>query len=95
MTGHDVDTTTHDHLLRRYGPLLTLEHIAALLHSTPDGVRMTLARGAQPFAQGLAQCRRRFGRRLYFDARGVAALIDNGTLAACAPARTPASEAVQ
>ena len=54
-----------------------------------------LARGAQPFAQGLAQCRRRFGRRLYFDARGVAALIDNGTLAACAPARTPASEAVQ
>ncbi len=67
---------TYPYLLSHYGPLLTLKHLAEVLHSTPNGVRMTLARQRQPLSIALSQCRRRLGRRVYFDAFGVAQAID-------------------
>jgi hypothetical protein len=67
---------TYEYLLAHYGPLLTLEHLAEVLHSTPAGVRMNLARRRQPLAIALAQSRRRLGRRVFFDALGVAQAID-------------------
>ena len=70
------DSGTYPYLLSHYGPLLTLKHLAEVLHSTPNGVRMTLARHRQPLSQALAQSRRRLGRRVNYDAVGVAQAID-------------------
>lgn len=67
---------TYEYLLGRYGPLLTLRHLAEVMHSTPNGVRMAIERKRQPYAAGLANARRRFGRRVYFEASRVAECID-------------------
>ncbi len=55
---------------------MTLKQLAEVLHSTPNGVRMTLTRHRQPLSIALSQSRRRLGRRVYFDAFGVAQAID-------------------
>ena len=67
---------TYEYLLQQYGPLLTLKHVAELMHSTPNGVRMAICRQSQPFTVGLSKARRRLGRRVYFEARRVAEVID-------------------
>ncbi|MGH8548448.1 MAG: hypothetical protein ACRERU_07575 [Methylococcales bacterium] len=67
---------TYEYLLQQYGPLLTLKHVAELMHSTPNGVRMAISRENQAFAVGLSSAKRRLGRRVYFEARRVAEVID-------------------
>ncbi len=74
----DQITATHQYLLTNYGPLLTLKHLAEVLHSTPSGLRMAMHRKRGPFTSALAGTRRRVGRRIFFEARMVAALIDLG-----------------
>lgn len=71
-------SATHEYLLAHYGPLLTLKHLAEVMHSTPNGVRMAMARQRQPLATALANTRRQLGRRVYFEARLVAEVIDGG-----------------
>ena len=72
----DSISATYQYLLTQYGPLLTLKHMAEVLHGTPNGLRMAMSRKQQPFARSLATSRRRFGRRVYFEARQVARIID-------------------
>ena len=72
----DSVSATHQHLLTHFGPLLILSHLAEVLHSTPNGLRMAMTRKTEPFTAALAGTRRRVGRRLYFEARRVAAVID-------------------
>ena len=72
----DVITATHQYLLTHFGPLLTLKHLAEVMHSTPNGLRMAMHRKREPFTAALAGTRRRMGRRLYFEARLVAEVID-------------------
>ena len=69
-------SATYEYLLAHYGPLLTLKHVAEVMHTTPNGVRMAIARKQQPFAIGLSHARRRLGRRVFFEARRVAEIID-------------------
>lgn len=69
-------TETYQYLLMHYGPLLTLKHLAEVMHSSPNGVRMAITRRQQPMAVGLAFAKRRIGRRVFFDARLVADIID-------------------
>lgn len=69
---------TYQYLLTKYGPLLTLKHMAEVMHTTPNGVRMAITRQRQPFAAGLSDAQRRLGRRVYFEARRVAVVIDIG-----------------
>lgn len=76
MTHSESTPSTYDYLLSHYGPLLTLKHVAEVMHTTPAGLRMTLARRRQPMAVGLAAARRQLGRRIYFEARCVAEMID-------------------
>lgn len=78
-------SATHRFLLANYGPLLTLQHVAKIMHSTPNGVRMAIARQQQPFAMALAGAQRKLGRRVYFEARRVADVIDCGTESAQRP----------
>ena len=70
---------THGYLLVHYGPLLTLKHVAEVMHSTPNSIRMALRRKREPFARALALARKRLGRRIYFDAGRIATLIDDDT----------------
>jgi len=79
QTATPPSSGTYEYLLAHYGPLLTLKHVAEVLHSTPAGVRMNLARRRQPLAVALARSRRRLGRRVFFDALGVAQAIDAGS----------------
>ncbi len=72
----ESNSSTYEHLLSHYGPLLTLKHLAEVMHTTPAGLRMTLARRQQPMSVGLASARRQLGRRIYFEARRIAELID-------------------
>ena len=73
----DPISATYQYLLTQYGPLLTLNHVAEVLHGTPNGLRMAMNRKQHPFTRSLAESRRRFGRRVYFEARQVARLIDD------------------
>ena len=50
----ESNSSTYEYLLSHYGPLLTLKHLAEVMHTTPAGLRMTLARGRQPMSVGLA-----------------------------------------
>ena len=72
----ELNSATYQYLLSNYGPLLTLKHLAEVLHSTPNGVRMGIARRRQPFSIALSAARRRLGRRVYFEASRVAKAID-------------------
>jgi hypothetical protein len=72
----DSISATHQYLLTHFGPLLTLSHLAEVLHRSPNGLRMALARKREPFTVALASTRRQVGRRLYFEARRVAEIID-------------------
>ena len=74
----EASSSTYEYLLARYGPLLTLKHLAEVMHITPGGLRIALSRQSQPFATELLRARRRVGRRMYFEARRVAELIDRG-----------------
>ena len=76
QTVTDSNTSTYEYLLANYGPLLTLKHVAEVMHTTPAGLRVSLSRRRQPLAVQLAATRRRLGRRMYFEARRVADLID-------------------
>ncbi|MCB1864355.1 MAG: hypothetical protein KDG50_02925 [Chromatiales bacterium] len=69
-------SATHQYLLAHYGPLLTFKHLAEVLHLSPNGVRMAIARRRQPLAVALGEARRQLGRRVYFEARVVAEAID-------------------
>ncbi len=76
---------TYEYLLSHYGPLMTLKHVAEVMHSTPNGVRMAIARRRQPFAELLSRARRQLGRRVYFEARRVAEVIDQDATTAATP----------
>ena len=67
---------THQYLLSQFGPLLTLKHLAEVLHSTPNGLRMAMSRQKEPFTIALVGARRQVGRRFFFEARRIAAIID-------------------
>lgn len=73
---------TYEYLLTHYGPLLTLKHLAEVMHSTPNAIRMAMARKRQPAAVALAEARCRLGRRVYFEARLIADVIDQGLASA-------------
>jgi len=81
-------SATHQYLLAHYGPLLTFKHLAEVMHISPNGVRMAIARKRQPLAVALGEARRQLGRRVYFEARMVAEAIDRcGTIPSKVTAR--------
>ena len=67
--------TTDKYLIEIYGPLITLDQLAVLLHRSRHGLRLTL-RGNSALAQSLRPARRKMGRRVLFRAEVVAQVID-------------------
>ena len=91
---NDSISATHQYLLNHFGPLLTLKHLAEVLHSTPNGLRMAMSRKREPFTLALAGAQRQVGRRLFFEARKVADIIDQvqDELTKCGQPTVPESE---
>jgi hypothetical protein len=63
-----------DHLLSTYGPLLTLEQLAQLLHRSPKGLAFTLSTNSDLAGQ-INAMKIRLGRRVYFRSCEVAGLL--------------------
>jgi len=62
-------------LIERYGPYLTLEQLAELLHREPQSLRTSLRLESHALAP-LARMRRKVGRRMYFRATDVADFME-------------------
>ena len=67
---------TEEILINRYGPYLTLEQLAELLHREPQSLRTSLRLESHALAP-LARMRRKVGRRMYFRATDVADFMEN------------------
>ena len=59
--------TAEETLIKQYGPLLSINQLAAILDRSPDGVRTTL-RSSGEWVNKINATRLRLGRRLYFRA---------------------------
>lgn len=62
-------------LVEKYGPLLSLVDLSDLLKRSPDGLRIAMT-GPSDFAKQWRKVRCKVGRRIYFRASDVAALIE-------------------
>lgn len=67
---------TQQILIDRYGPYLTLEQLADLLHREPQSLRTSLRQESNALAP-LAKARRKVGRRMYFKAADVADFMEH------------------
>jgi len=67
--------TMEDALLDRFGPLLRIGQLAALLDRSPDGLRNSLRLPAGEAMQRLKEARVKVGRRVYFRTSEVAKVL--------------------
>lgn len=64
-------------LLALYGPLLTPEHLATLLHRKPGGMSFSLTTPG-PVKDQFEPARLQIGRRVYYRASDIAAVLAGG-----------------
>ena len=70
--------STEQVLLEKYGPLLTMSALAALLNRTTDGLRLFLTRDCE-MSRRLNKARLKVGRRVYFRTIVISRIIDGET----------------
>lgn len=68
-------STTETYLLEKFGPLLSLEQLAGIMHRSVDGLRLSLAQGGE-ISQKFGPARLKVGRRVYFRCALVAPILD-------------------
>lgn len=66
-------------LLDLYGPILTKDHLAEVLHRSPEGLAYTLARKSE-FSDRVNLAKLKLGRRIYFRASDIAAVLMDGSI---------------
>ena len=75
----DANSTNHSQLENKltglYGPLLSQDQLAQLLGRSAGGLRYSLCNPCDAKTQALKDCARRVGRRVYYPASDVAAII--------------------
>jgi hypothetical protein len=75
----DTNSTNHSQLENKitglYGPLLSQDQLAQLLGRSAGGLRYSLCHPCDAKTQALKDCARRIGRRVYYPASDVAAII--------------------
>jgi hypothetical protein len=69
-----MTTTAEETLTKQYGPLLSINQLAALLDRSPDGLRITL-RSSGEWVRKINATRLRLGRRVYFRTAEVASVL--------------------
>jgi len=81
MTTHSNSTSNSlaSHLLSEYGPLLSQVQLAELLGRSVGGLRYSLCCPADDRTREFKACGRRIGRRVYYPADEIAAIIDRPT----------------
>jgi hypothetical protein len=70
-----MSTTTENFLLQKYGPLMSLCQLADLLSRSVNGLRLSLANDGE-MSKKFNPARKKIGRRVYFKAALVAAVLD-------------------
>ena len=70
--------STLDILQQHYGAVMTLNQLALTLSRKPQGLRMALLSGTQPWARELNAKKIYIGRRMYFPIDVVADLLAGG-----------------
>ncbi|MGQ0333881.1 DNA-binding protein [Halomonas elongata] len=71
--------TIEDSLLDKFGPLLSLHQLAAILDRSPDGLRISL-RSTNSWTAEINQAKLKIGRRVYFRTSQIAELLDSDRL---------------
>jgi hypothetical protein len=71
--------TIEDTLLQRFGPLLSIAQLAAVLDRSPDGLRISL-RTTNEWAQRINKTRLKIGQRVYFRTSQIAELLSDESL---------------
>ena len=71
--------TIEDTLLQRFGPLLSIAQLAAVLDRSPDGLRISL-RTTNEWTQQINKTRLKIGQRVYFRTSQIAELLSDESL---------------
>lgn len=66
--------TIEEMLLQRYGPLLSIKQLAAVMDRSPEGLRISL-RTASDWSAKINATRLKIGRRVYFRTSQLAQLL--------------------
>jgi topoisomerase IA-like protein len=67
-------------LIDRYGPFLSIDQLAEALDRSPKGLRITLQRANSAVTKEFKHARKKVGRRVYFNAVGVAQIMIEGAV---------------
>lgn len=70
-------SSTENFLLEKYGPLLSIDQLAGLLHRSVDGLRLGLKQDGE-LSKKFNPARKKIGRRVYFRSALVAPVLDEG-----------------
>ncbi len=65
------------YLLENFGPLVTTEQLAKTLHRQPDGLAWSLKQKDE-FAAAINSTKKKYGKRMYFMAGPLAAVLSEG-----------------
>jgi hypothetical protein len=68
--------TIENTLLHRFGPLLSIAQLAAILDRSPDGLRISLCT-TNEWAQRINNARLKIGRRVYFRTCQIAEILSD------------------
>lgn len=70
-----MSTSTENYLLQKYGPLLSLAQLAAVLDRSVDGLRLSLRQEGE-MSKKFNKARKKIGRRVYFRSALIALILD-------------------
>jgi hypothetical protein len=76
---------THKTLIDKWGVLLNYEALAQVMNRSPDGLRLSLARGGSDWIQKINAAKVQIGRRVLFRTHAIADLIDGNSAASEKP----------
>ena len=68
--------TIENTLLHRFGPLLSIAQLAAILDRSPNGLRISL-RTTNEWAQRISKARLKIGPRVYFRTSQIAEILSD------------------
>ncbi len=69
--------TTLEFLHDKYGPLMSMDALAATFDRSKEGLRVSL-NSSSDFADAINAAKRKCGRRVYFKSTEIAKIIDGG-----------------
>lgn len=65
------------HLLEKFGPLITLDQLAQILHRQPGGLSWALSQETD-FSAAINSTKTKLGKRIYFKVGPLAAVLSDG-----------------